>query len=560
MERFRESFTITSRGFEKIQVDENLQEKYGIPVETESSRLLESSLNKIHEPFPLYKFPVSRYGNKNHNGRKYSEKLWENVINKQANIWKNFPGLMDHPPSDSDGEFKNAAIVWLDMIIDKANQLIWAIGTFVGPFGRLAQEIVDKGGRIGFSSSGFGELEFDGETVNPDTYVIERVADIVLNPSQEVFGDSQNELNVEYTGNKPVSEVIESIKENTTTNFREEIAPSLKENKHMADTSTVNPGVSKLEEKKFRKDIQTFLEDASKLTDPHTRMQELTEILTYFQDGTAADLRESVEKQINEEKEKLEKLIQEASKTKEVFGTSSPEDLKTGVALLAEEVRVVEAEAKDWEAIALIFKEKNESLKAKLEEVSKELETRPKVEDVTSLKETVELFKTQRDRFSEATKIELKEMQDRVFASLQRTKIAEARVADLEKIKEQFEKAQTENATQSKKIEMLTEASSMAKKAAETITGTLKEATEKIKALENQIARLQTALEEEKKNKETLQQEFDSFKEKIEEEKKPKIMPRYEERAKGHFNFNEEGVENYWKDLVVRHGDRKSVV
>lgn len=140
----------------------------------------------------LWKFPVSRFGNVNGNGRIYTEQLWRNVINNQRDTWQGGCGLADHPMDDADpGQFKTSAIVWLDMIIDTANKLIWAIGTFVGEYGRLAQEIIEAGGRVGFSSSGFGETLSDGKTVDPDTYIIERVADIVTNPSQCGFPDNQ---------------------------------------------------------------------------------------------------------------------------------------------------------------------------------------------------------------------------------------------------------------------------------------------------------------------------------------------------------------------------------
>ena len=323
-------------------------------------------------------------------------------------------------------------------------------------------------------------------------------------------------------------------------------------------TTTTTTGVSKLEEKKFRKDIQVFLEDASKLTDPQVRMQELTEILSYFQDGTAADLRESVEKQINGEKEKLEKLIQEAQKTQETFGTAKTEDLKAGVALLAEEVRVASAEAKDWEAIAVVFKEKNDVLKTKIEEAQKELATRPAATLVEELNKQIKRLQLQRERLVHAHTEELKNFEEKAFSASSRIKIAEARIADLEKasaLKEaDLKKKEVILAEQSTKVSSLTEATQQTKAAAEKVVGNLKEAVEKIVALESQVTRLQTEMTEATAAKVTLQTEFDAFKAKIEEEKTPKLQPRYEERSKGYFNFNEAGVENYWTDLVARHG------
>src|SRR5574344_2160972 len=177
----------------------------------------------------IYRFPVARINDSAHpnlNHRVYSRELWENVINNQKDSWQGLCGLSDHPKDDTDpGEFKYSSIVWLDMMIDDAKKLIWALGSFVGQYGKLAQEIIDAGGRIGFSSSGFGELESDGMTVNPETYQIERVADIVLNPSQSVYGDISDDQsrNIEYTpqqSTQPVQQVdsiAESIIEYPTS-------------------------------------------------------------------------------------------------------------------------------------------------------------------------------------------------------------------------------------------------------------------------------------------------------------------------------------------------------
>ena len=162
----------------------------------------------------IWKFPVARINDKQHpngNHRVYERKLWENVINNQRQNWEGLCGLADHPIGDTNpGAWRDSSIVWLDMMIDDANKLIWALGSFVGQYGQLAQEIIDAGGRVGFSSSGFGELMSDGMTVNPDTYQIERVADIVLNPSQAVYGSATDDQsrNIEYTKQQAVTESI----------------------------------------------------------------------------------------------------------------------------------------------------------------------------------------------------------------------------------------------------------------------------------------------------------------------------------------------------------------
>lgn len=139
----------------------------------------------------LWQFPVSKVNDTDHpnlNGRVYNRKLWENVIDNQSDVWKGGVGLANHPADDEEGDFMKQSIVWLDGFIGD-DDIIYGIGTFVGEGGALARQIIGVGGRIGFSTSGYGDFLTDKITVDPDTYEIDRFADLVLNPSQGVFGD-----------------------------------------------------------------------------------------------------------------------------------------------------------------------------------------------------------------------------------------------------------------------------------------------------------------------------------------------------------------------------------
>lgn len=145
--------------------------------------------------FQLWQFPVSKINTKeepNLNGRVYGLDLWKNVIEKQKDIWKGGTGLANHPADDDDGDFMLQSIVWLDAFIDEEAGIVYGIGSFVGLGGELALQIIARGGRIGFSSSGYGDFLADGITVDPNDYEIERLADLVLNPSQGVYGDHKD--------------------------------------------------------------------------------------------------------------------------------------------------------------------------------------------------------------------------------------------------------------------------------------------------------------------------------------------------------------------------------
>ena len=365
--------------------------------ETEK-QVLSKVVNKLKENGitngpKLYKFPVARINDADHpnlNGRVYTRELWDNVINKQQDNWKGLCGLSDHPEGDDPGQFKQSSIVWLDMMIDDLNKIVWAIGSFVGQYGHLAQEIIEAGGRIGFSSSGFGELMMDGKTVNPDTYQIERVADIVLNPSQGVYGDVTDEQhpNIEYTSQKAV--VAEAIKEIPNNKLSENIAvetPTLQakeplsailkekentnleinsvvpetngENKEMAENVENKKALvlSEAEEKKLKKYIKQFLTESNDIHNPIDRLKELDEIMEMVESGEIHDLKEDVEKELIAERARLEEMVKDAQSIQDEFGVSA---------------KVFAENAKKVAQVADALEEENNNLKENAQKAEKE--------------------------------------------------------------------------------------------------------------------------------------------------------------------------------------------
>ena len=184
------------------------------------SKILAKVVRSLQEkgltPPTLYKFPISRVNTveePNINGRVYSDELWENVLNNQRSAWQYNTGLTDHP--EDDGHFMNQGIVWLEGI--KENGIVYGIGALVGEPRKLAEEIMSVGGKIGFSTAGYGDVLAEG-VVDPSTYEIERFADLVLNPSQGVFGNSDDIVggksmtteNKENTMKKTVNESVKA--------------------------------------------------------------------------------------------------------------------------------------------------------------------------------------------------------------------------------------------------------------------------------------------------------------------------------------------------------------
>lgn len=369
----------------------------------------------------IYRVPVGRWDNINGNRRRYTKKLWENVMNNQQSAWKGLCGLADHPSADNDpGSIKNSAIVWLGMELDDVEKIVYGIGTFVGALGHMFQEIIDAGGRVGFSSSGFGEIMADGQTVNPDTYQIERLADVVLNPSQDVYGEISDEQkglgNIEYEKQTAVVNESTTITSNNT----------IKESVNMENT---RPSIlSKVEEKAFRNYVKAFIEDSNNIKSPNDQLKELKSINEMFAEGVAPDLKAQLEEKIATKQAELEALIEEAVTMKEELGVDSLEEITEGTKRVIEEGAELAKQVENYKAIVEGMTEKNKELSAKvttLEESNKEKDAT--IENLT--KENTSLNESVKDL---AVKVTVKEAEALENAD----KITESTAADAAKIAE----------------------------------------------------------------------------------------------------------------------------
>ena len=497
----------------------------------------------------LWKFPVSRFGNKNGNGRIYPRKLWENVIENQRDVWQGGCGLADHPVEDDDpGEFKTSAIVWLDMMIDDANKLIWAIGTFVGEYGRLAQEIIEAGGRVGFSSSGFGELDpFDKTTINADTYQIERVADIVTNPSQSVFGDIGNaheNTNIEYSKQSIVeSQTPKSkiLKENTNM-----AAVNAVENKDKLQESTQAPAakseMSKMEKAIILKYVENLTSEAEKIKNPAERLKETNKILEMVEESGDEELKEKVTESLIEARNDLTKMIESAVAVQSELG-----DLST----LAENVKdvtkqgvLLNEQVKDYESLCHALEEKTQALFNENKALKAKLELKESAIKSKSLKNNVSIIKAY-------------EKNDKMVEALTRVESA------FNKLQENNRKLSVTNtrleAENGKLTTALRESEAKLKdKLRLNESKKINDMEITINLLKEQVGRLQLknkALDASLKAKE---KEFREFKE--DQKMENHIEPKFESYVTDQLNFRENRgieVEKYWNDLCNQYGEAK---
>lgn len=497
----------------------------------------------------LWKFPVSRFGNKNGNGRIYPRKLWENVIENQRDVWQGGCGLADHPVEDDDpGEFKTSAIVWLDMMIDDANKLIWAIGTFVGEYGRLAQEIIEAGGRVGFSSSGFGELDpFDKTTINADTYQIERVADIVTNPSQSVFGDIGNaheNTNIEYSKQSIVesqSPKSKILKENTNM-----AAVNAVENKDKLQESTQAPAakseMSKMEKAIILKYVENLTSEAEKIKNPAERLKETNKILEMVEESGDEELKEKVTESLIEARNDLTKMIESAVAVQSELG-----DLST----LAENVKdvtkqgvLLNEQVKDYESLCHALEEKTQALFNENKALKAKLELKESAIKSKSLKNNVSIIKAY-------------EKNDKMVEALTRVESA------FNKLQENNRKLSVTNtrleAENGKLTTALRESEAKLKdKLRLNESKKINDMEITINLLKEQVGRLQLKNKALDASLRAKEKEFREFKE--DQKMENHIEPKFESYVSDQLNFRENRgieVEKYWNDLCNQYGEAK---
>ena len=261
-----------------IKLTESFSPRKEDIVKIKTENLVESTSKLIYEGveykcIAAYTFPFSRPDEENLNGRIYSRKLWENVFKKQFSNNESTFGLMDHPSDD--GSIKDIACVWRNPRFSVDGKLCIADCYFFGDNGKKLVEAIEAGGPVGFSTSGFGEInEDDNKTVNEESYSLQRIADCVLEPSYSVFSNDESA--------KPIQK--ESIQENVTINNKE--------------TEPMSDKLKELTEKSTRLNLDKLIEDADKKETHALRIAALEEALSYTSDDFLPDVKKSLEEKI----------------------------------------------------------------------------------------------------------------------------------------------------------------------------------------------------------------------------------------------------------------------
>lgn len=621
MERLRESMMWDSKNttllneqqINELQIKPKLQEStYSInqlidagqelklKLQESDQKVLNSILNKLAETgvkpdFKLWKLPIGKYGNKNGNGRIYTKKLWENIRDNQQAAWKGLAGLADHPVEDNDpGSFRDQSVGWHDMIIGDPDGngcgIVYGICSFIGPYGHLAQEMLEHGLRVGTSSSGFGDVDKFTKVVNPDTYIIERLADLVLNPSQGTYGDITSthtaadfmknihgSATIEYDQQQvreagPVQNIARSRIMANAQKFdavnpdvaapqvQQPVQPAadnqppqqkMTESVNMEDKKTT---LTKVEEKAFRKYVQSFMDDAKNIDNPIQRLNECIEILECFDEGNCPDLRESLEKQLIEEKTNLEKLVEKVVATEKDYGMSLDEFKQAAERNTAQGLLLAE-QVTDYKELCDGLAKRNQQLKEENDKLKKEISLKDKLTEKKIYNTNKEIINrdTELDKISEKIVI-LSEKNDRLIE----------KVSKLSLSNKEFER---ENGLLTNK---LNEATNIIKQVKIERVEKLNES----KKINNEINRLQKTIKEQddiiseleenykaqSKRFDNLKESFDNYKQEVADTYNPiaRMMPRVEERVGKYLNLKENKgveIEAYWNNQVERYGE-----
>lgn len=273
----------------------------------------------------LKNVPISKF-TENFNGRIYPKSLFERLVAKGEG--EGTSALINHPDDDSDGDLTNLCGAWHSMRVNENN--VTADLYLIGENGQLILEGLKSGLKIGTSSVGFGEIsESDGKTVDPNSYELQRCADLVMVPSQGTFATIEhlNETQVEKISEELKQELKEQIidkkndenvilsKSENTNIIEEQVKSSdanidknnikdneVKENmeeKRIHEANLKNHIIARIKESKKNDNISEAIEDLKGIDIPETMV----------------DLQEKVNSAVGELQVKMEQQKSQAELT-----------------------------------------------------------------------------------------------------------------------------------------------------------------------------------------------------------------------------------------------------
>jgi len=299
--------------------------------------LAEAALgDTLHKALAVYRFPFTRPGQKNMNGRIYPFKLWDRIF--QLFRTKTTISLCNHPEDDGD-----PARIWAVLRNPgySGDRTLGMVDCYIldNELGRTANGVLLAGGDIGLSSSGTGDFEADGITVDADTFELERFFDWVLNPSYSVFG----------TLDDIISEAVMADSVDKDNNAVENI----REKSGGGSVKTL----SLREKREFEASLKRIYEDVKSIAPFRERLHRAKEALTFYENTD-----------VESYKGEFEELVKEAEKEFEAALAKSEQ-----ADVLEKEVEEKSQAADEAVQEAESLRNENESLKRENEALKKQV-------------------------------------------------------------------------------------------------------------------------------------------------------------------------------------------
>lgn len=301
----------------------------------------------------------------NENGRTYPKELWENV--RKSKIAEGNLCLGNHPES-GEGDVRDISGVWHNFkVLEKTAQ---ADLYCIGELGSLMLETLSAGGKVGFSTVGYGTFLEDNKTVNPDTYDLERLADWVINPSAGVFATQENIEDVNKE--EKIDEKIDEKKEEQIQFFDNKYT----NNKQDINNSEEEIMTSKLHEANLKNQVRVAIREAKKSDNYNEVIEDLSELYKDIPSEMIEE-RNKVQSTIKDVQNKLDEKIKTSEKENE--------DLKSKYETTS---KALEEMTERYEKVSQLFEKigvKPEELET-LKEGYKELEDAIKIYEEDTVK------------------------------------------------------------------------------------------------------------------------------------------------------------------------------
>ena len=265
---------------ENVLVPSRMIDKVDIPLTEETIK------DSLYKALAVYRFPFTRPGQKNLNGRIYPYALWDKVFKEFQS--RSTLCLMDHPEDGPGDPTRIWAVARNPRYSD--DRTIAYVDCYIidNEHGKTINGLLEAGGDIGLSTSGVGDFEVDGVTVAPETYELERFFDAVLSPSYFVFGS-----------------LDDKISEAAMTNKNNQTSVDLQENKtgeNMKKTSLREKRVLELSLKKIYEDIKGT-------KDLREKLARAKESLTFYEDSETEAYKKEFEELVKETEKEFEETL-----------------------------------------------------------------------------------------------------------------------------------------------------------------------------------------------------------------------------------------------------------